>query len=426
MSSKDILYDLVIVGGGAAGLAAGVAYGRRMSGARVALIEKEQKPGRKLLATGNGRCNLTNINMSEDCYNETARAFVSGVLRRTTPLRLIKSFEELGLLCRSDDALRIYPYSNRASAVLDILMMWIEKTGVELICGAKVESITAGGGFTVKTQDRVFRAKKLILASGGTVQKELGSDGSSYSFAKMLGLKCTPIFPSLAPVSVSDKALSSVKGVRAQAVVTALCGDKCLRSERGELQFNEKNISGICVFQLSRYVNEHFVNKEKYKGIRISADLAPDLTEDEIFAFFVKKRRNLPEIPAGDLFVGFINKKLGVYLYKKAGIEHSGRTLGELTDKELRSLVNITKGCTFTPSAMSDYGSAQVTAGGISLDEVDRNMRVKKYDGLYIVGEALDADGICGGYNLHFAFATGITAGIHAAKNEVKKHDKDK
>ena len=375
MSEKNRNYDLIIVGGGAAGLAAAVAFGRRMGGnARAAVIEKEEKPGRKLLATGNGRCNLTNINMSEDFYNENARAFVRNILQRTTPERLIKSFEQLGLICRTDDAGRVYPYANQASAVLDILMMWIEKTGVEVICGEKVGSIVSAQGYTVTTAEKIYHTKKLILASGGAVQKALGSDGSSYEFAKMLGLK----------------------------------------------------ISGICVFQLSRFVNEHFADKEKYKGIYISADLAPDLTENKLFSILDNKRRDLPDTKADDVFVGIINKKLGLYLCKRSGIVCSGRTVGELTDKELKSLADITKNCSFTPLKMSEYGSAQVTAGGISVDETDRNMRVKKYDGLYAVGEALDVDGMCGGYNLHFAFASGIAAGTAAAKSGGKKNDKNK
>ena len=427
MSEKNRNYDLIIVGGGAAGLAAAVAFGRRMGGnARAAVIEKEEKPGRKLLATGNGRCNLTNINMSEDFYNENARAFVRNILQRTTPERLIKSFEQLGLICRTDDAGRVYPYANQASAVLDILMMWIEKTGVEVICGEKVGSIVSAQGYTVTTAEKIYHTKKLILASGGAVQKALGSDGSSYEFAKMLGLKCESVFPSLAPVIVTDKSLNIVKGVRAQAVVTACCSGKTLVSERGELQFNEKNISGICVFQLSRFVNEHFADKEKYKGIYISADLAPDLTENKLFSILDNKRRDLPDTKADDVFVGIINKKLGLYLCKRSGIVCSGRTVGELTDKELKSLADITKNCSFTPLKMSEYGSAQVTAGGISVDETDRNMRVKKYDGLYAVGEALDVDGMCGGYNLHFAFASGIAAGTAAAKSGGKKNDKNK
>lgn len=411
-------YDVIIVGGGAAGLAAAVALSRRVQNASVAVVEKESKPGRKLLATGNGRCNLTNMDMNESFYNESGRSFVKTVIDRVTPERLIGGFEKLGLVCRRDDALRVYPYANQSSAVLDILMMNAKSRGVEFICGTKVSGISHGkSGFTLDCGEKTLRAKRLILAAGGAVQKALGSDGSSYGFAKMLGLKCTNVFPSLAPIIVGDKDLASIKGVRTQAIVTAKCGEKTLAFERGELQFNEKNISGICVFQLSRFVNEHFAYKEKYKGIYISADLVPDFTEDEIFAFFDKKRRELPEMQACDILVGIINKKLGVYLCKKAGAAYSGRTVGELNDKELRALANVAKNCRFTPSQGSSFDSAQVTAGGISLDEIDRNMRVKKYDGLYAVGESLDVDGKCGGYNLHFAFSTGIIAGTDAAKS---------
>ena len=432
MSESLLEFDVMILGGGAAGLAAAVAFGRRAGGkASFAVIEKEQRLGRKLLATGSGRCNLTNLDMTEEYYNAAARPFVKNMISRVSPERLISSFETLGLLCRPDSAGRVYPCSNQAASVLDVLTLWLESTGGKAFCGCKVESVKkTDEGYLLRTSDKTFLAKTLILASGGAVSKALGSDGSSYRFARDLSLLCEKVYPSLAPVNVADKKLSFVKGVRAAAAVTLEADGKTLAREEGELQFNEKNISGICIFQLSRYVNEFFAlgtaEGKKCRNISVCADLMPDVSEEQLFDTLKKRCGLLPEAKADELLTGVLNKKLGGYILKRCGVPCSGRSLSGVSERELRLIVKTIKRCGFTPSAPSNPDSAQVTAGGIQLSQVDRNMKSKTHDGLYIIGEALDADGLCGGYNLHFAFAGGIIAGTHAAKAEGKKHDKDK
>ncbi len=427
MDNINEQFDLIIIGGGAAGLAAAVSYGkRRGSSSRYAVIEKERKPGRKLLATGSGRCNLTNLDMSEDYYNDSAKAFVSDVISRMTPERLVSEFKKLGLLCKPDEAGRVYPYSNRSDSVLDVLTNWLEHTGAKLFCDTKIDRIEAcAGRFVLYSGNKCFHTEKLILAAGGRVQKNLGSDGSSYEFARQLGLECTPVFPSLAPIIVNDKSLSLAKGVRTAASVSVICGGKKLHTEVGELQFNEKNISGICIFQLSRYVNEYFAGVSNYKKPVIIADLAPDISKNELTDYFYTKQKILPETPVSEMFTGLLNKKLGAYLLKRANISGMDNPISRLSENQLEAIVNIVKECSFEPCAISAENSAQVTAGGVALTEIDRNFRSRKYKGLYIVGEALDADGLCGGYNLHMAFAGGFISGAHAAKEE-KKHDKNK
>ena len=378
-----------------------------MPGAKIVVLEKEQKPGKKLLATGNGRCNLTNLNMSPDCYNPGAEIFIKSVIERVTPEKLIEWLGELGLKCKADSAGRVYPYSNQAATVLDVLLMWIERLGVEIVCGVTAESVIATkDGFSIKSGERVFSAKKLVLSTGGKVQKALGSDGSSYNFAKQLGLKCSPVFPSLAPIPVVDKELRFAKGVRTASVVSLFADGKVLKTETGELQLNEKNISGICIFQLSRYVGEYFSGSSRYKSIVIKADLAPEYTFGEVTDYFRERRKAFPEAQSAELFTGFLNRKLGIYLLRRCKI--ADKPLGTLSDRELRSLAELVKKCSFEPSAMPGEGFAQVTAGGISLSEIGRDFQCKKHPGLYILGEALDVDGICGGYNLHFAFSGAV------------------
>ena len=432
MNDKTQKLDLIILGGGAAGLAAAVAYGRRIGGtSSFAVIEKEEKLGRKLLATGSGRCNLTNMNMSEEYYNASARPFMRTLLSRVTPQRLVASFEALGLICRADPEGRVYPCSNQASSVLDILTLWLEQTGCRVFCGCRAERIRkTDGGFVIEAGEKEFLAKTLILATGGKASKALGSDGSSYKFAQDLSLPCEPVFPSLAPVYVSDKQLPIIKGVRCAADVSLIADGKTVMKESGELQFNEKTVSGICVFQLSRGVNEFLtvktVNGKPCREVTIEADLLPEYSREDISALLAKKCSELPNAPADALFAGVLNRKLGAYIMKKCGVEAKGKTLASVTEAQITALSKAVKQARFTPCAPSSFDSAQVTAGGIPLTETDRNMRSGRHQGLYIIGEALDADGMCGGYNLHFAFAGGITAGAHAAKTEVKNRDKNK
>lgn len=416
-------YDVVIIGGGAAGLAAAVSYSVNSSRPRVLVIEKEKKVGRRLLATGSGRCNLTNLDMSPFYYNENSRPFVEKVISKMPPSELMRYFEKLGLRCRPDSAGRVYPYSNQAASVLDTLLLWCGKKGVEILTETKVERITSGGrGYIVKTNNGEFHADKLILASGGAVQKNLGADGSSYTLAGDMGIAVTSTFPSLAPIPVSDKRLSSVKGVRTAAVVSVAADGKILHTEEGELQFNEKNISGICVFQLSRYVGEYFSKKGRYKNIEIFADIAPDMTEGDLSAYFSIKRKTMPDQPADSLFTGLLNAKLGRYILQRCGDKpnvdkFTGKFIGKFTDKEFAVIIHKMKRLSFVPSSMMGVDSAQVTAGGVKLSEIKDNFESVKYKGLYIVGEALDVDGMCGGYNLHFAFSSGIMAGQNAAKS---------
>ncbi len=429
MNSDFYEYDIIIIGGGAAGLVAAVCCAKKLYGksdARIAVVEKEFKVGKKLLATGNGKCNMTNENMSVDFYNKASRDFLGSILSKYSPDKIISFWNSIGLLCKADPFGRVYPYSGQASSVLDILLLNLKNYGADIFCETEITSIKPEKGkFRLHSKNKTFLSEKVILASGGKVQPNLGSSGSSYLFADMLGLKCTSLFPSLAPVLCSDKDLPMMKGVRVSASVSLEADGAVLLTEQGELQLNEKNISGICVFQLSRAVNEFFAKGEidgrKYKHISINADLMPDHDIREVEKLLKRKIKLLPDLPVSELFTGIINKKAGMYLLKKHNITPSDRPIASLDDGETEILSQGVKSLGFIPSSPSGINSAQVTAGGISLEEIGKNMQSKKYKNLYIIGEALDVDGLCGGYNLHFAFASGIISGNDCADPYRKK-----
>lgn len=429
MDNKILNYDIAIIGGGTAGLVAAVCSAKKLNNGknnkRIALIEKENRVGKKLLATGNGKCNMTNKNMSVEFYNESGRALVKDLISKYSTDKIIAFFNSLGLMCKADSQGRVYPYSAQATAVLDLLRASIDKYSVDTLCDTNITSITkTKKGFKLIADDKTIFAEKVILATGGKASPKLGSNGATYKFAQMLDLKCTPVFPSLVPIKCNSEYLPFLKGIRTFAQVSLVADGQLIHSEQGELQLNQNNISGICIFQLSRFVNEFFTLKsiggKKYKSIAVKVDFMPDYSLDQVESMLFRRRKQMGEITLEEYFTGMFNKKIGQFLMKKLNILPLKREVYTLSDYEIEMLARQIKGCDFIPSGLSDMETAQVTAGGIEVSEVDKNMQSIRLNGLYIVGEALDVDGFCGGYNLHWAFTSGIVAGNHVA-NSYKK-----
>lgn len=425
MENKILNYDIVIIGGGTAGLVAAVCSAKKLNSGkhkrRIALVEKENRVGKKLLATGNGRCNMTNENMSPDFYNESGRALVKPLISKYSTDKIIAFFNSLGLICKSDSQGRVYPYSAQATAVLDLLRTNIDKYSVDTMCETNITAITkTKNGFKISSPDKTVFADKVILATGGKASPKLGSDGATYKFAQMLNLKCTPVFPSLVPIKCSSEYLPFLKGIRTFSEVSLIADGKLIHKEQGELQLNQNNISGICIFQLSRFVNEFFTLKSiggiKYKKLTVNVDFMPDFSLDELESILFRRRKQMGDVSLEEFFTGMFNKKIGQFLLKKLKIAPLKRDAYTLSDNELRAFAREIKSCDFIPSGLSDMDSAQVTAGGIDVSEVDKNLESVHLRGLYIVGEALDVDGFCGGYNLHWAFTSGTVAGNHAAE----------
>lgn len=423
MSKVNMDIDIAIIGGGAAGLAAAVSAGRKnfyeKKNKRIVIVDKEKRVGKKLLATGNGRCNLTNENMSEEFYNGSCKKLVADILQKYDTDSITAFFNSIGIACKSDTQGRVYPNSEQASAVLDLLRINAARFGVNELCETCVQSITPmGRNFKIDCDDKVIYSKNVILATGGKAQPKLGSNGSTYKFAKMLDLKCSSIFPSLAPVKVQSEFIPFLKGVRTSANVMLMADGRLVHKESGELQFAQSGLSGICIFQLSRFVNEFFAAKtvkgKSVKDISVIVDLMPGFTLDELENFLFKRKKQLSFITLDEFFTGLLNKKIGQCLLKELKLLPLTKTADKLRSYEIVSLAKLIKSWQFVPSGMSEMDLAQVTAGGIISSEIDENMRCSKYGNLYIAGEALDADGLCGGYNLHWAFASGIIAGISA------------
>lgn len=383
--------DVAVIGGGASGIMAAIFAAR--GGKKVAVLEKNPRVGKKILATGNGRCNFTNYNAKAEDYNWD---FVRCALEKFSPCDTIAFFRELGLLSRIEAEGRVYPISGQATAVLDVLRLELSRLKVSVLTEFDVGKIEKDGdGFRIFGGNQTVIAKKVIVATGGMASPKSGSDGKGYALLKKLGHSVTELVPSL----VQLKTEKSIGGVRAYGRVTVASG----KSDTGEIQFNNYGISGIPVFGLAKHVK---------KGEAVYIDLLPDYTEDEVTEIL----KNKPVQAMDTYLIGILNKALGQMLLKECGISPLSRMSDTLSDKEIRTISKKIKAWRFDVTGTMPWENAQVTAGGIKLSEVDENtMESKLVRNLYITGELLDIDGPCGGYNLQWAWSSGALAGSEAS-----------
>ncbi|MGN0479041.1 MAG: NAD(P)/FAD-dependent oxidoreductase [Hominenteromicrobium sp.] len=419
--------EVVILGGGAAGLMASCAAARILKrNGSVLLLEGNPKLGRKLLATGNGRCNLTNLNVSPGHYHGDAAAAVP-LLEKYTPEAVIAAFRDMGLITKADDEGRVYPRSLQAAAVLAVLRRSAEESGVTCMLGSPASSVRkAGRGFRVQCADSgEIEAARCILACGGAASPKHSCSADGYAFAKALGHTVTPLYPALTQLLCRGKVFKSLAGMRCAARAALLADGKEICAESGEVLFTETGLSGICVFGLSVYAGEFFalgtVGGKAHRALSVSLDCLPDWSFTELCDYILEMRTAYPNRMAGELLDGLLNMRVGSALVQAAGIDPA-RSAKFVAPGQMQKLAALTKAWRFEVTGTKSWQDAQITAGGIPLKELDPlTMRSKKTDGLYLAGEMLNVHGDCGGYNLHFAWATGLAAGEAAAKSILKE-----
>lgn len=389
-NKKKVKIDVAVIGGGASGIMAAIFAAR--CGKKVCILEKNPRIGKKILATGNGRCNFTNINAKAEDFNSE---FVRFALERFSPKDVISFFEEIGLLSKTEAEGRVYPLSGQATAVLDVLRLELSRLSVKEIVDFDVQRIEkSGDGFVIFSKNERVEAKKVVVATGGMASPKSGSDGKGYELLKAFGHHTTRLVPSL----VQLKTEKSIGGVRAYGKVTTQSG----KSDIGEIQFNNYGISGIPVFGLAKYVK---------KGESVFLDLLPDYTEEDV----VKILKSRPKQTMETYLIGILNKALGQLLLKECGISPLSRMSDTLSSDEIAKIAKKIKAWRFDVTGTMPWDNAQVTAGGIELCEVNpETMESKLCKNLYVTGEVLDIDGPCGGYNLQWAWASGKLAGSEA------------
>lgn len=401
---------IVVIGGGASGLVAGIIAGR--NGADVLILEHKEKVGKKILATGNGRCNFTNEYMTESCFRSENKERVGTVLNKFGTQETLCFFETLGILPKNKNGY-YYPKSNQAAAILDVLNMELKRQQVEIICNSHVTKITKAKQFKIVSSTGIYMADSVILATGGKAAASLGSDGSGYSLVKEFCHTIAPVVPALVQLHGNGTFFKQIAGVRADAKVSLYVDKRLWGEDTGEVQFTDYGISGIPVFQISRFASLALYRK---KIPKVRLDFFPEFTREELSTLFEKRIRQNAEKKAGEFLIGMLNKKLMPILLRASGVRE--RTIISEVEKErVERLIDKCKGFEIEITETNSFEQAQVCAGGVRLNEIDINTMESLYEkDLYITGELLDVDGICGGYNLQWAWATGYLAGENAAR----------
>ena len=378
-----------IIGAGASGMAAALAAAEN-PGNQVILLERQARVGRKLAATGNGRCNLTNLHASERGYHGEDASFVNMAISAFDPEKTLEWFSSLGLFTVAEDSGRVYPYSDQANSVVDVLRFALEKPNIQLETGFEVEKVKkTATGFRVEGADGAFECDKLIVACGGLAGTKLGGTMSGYKILRSLGHKCTKLRPTLVQIKSSWGGFAGLKGVRANCHAQILHNGVVFAESEGELQMTEFGVSGPVIFEISRDVCQGS------GSWACRMDFLPHLTEDILKAELIRRRTG--KLSAGDLLTGILHNRLGRVLTQAAGVS-AHVPIAQLEDWELDAVCRCVKSFEVPLTEPMGMDSAQVTAGGILTAEFDSStMESRIVPGLYACGEVLDIDGDCGG-----------------------------
>ncbi len=397
-----------IVGGGASGMAAALAAAEN-SETEVLLFERQARLGRKLLATGNGRCNLTNMASGKTGYHGNDSSFAVPALTAFSPADTRKWFQGLGLYTVAEPSGRVYPYSDQANSVVDVLRFALERENIHQYLGFEVQTVRRKEkGFLVESQERQIYCDRLIIACGGLAGTKLGGSMSGYRLLKKLGHSITALRPALVQIKSGWGGLAGLKGVRANCHAAILRDGVETASSTGELQFTEYGLSGPVIFEISRDVC-HGGGEW-----RCRLDFLPDISEKELLAELL--RRKTTALPTSEILTGILHNRLGRVLTKAAGLPGSGM-VRDIPQSALYALRDCVKRFEIPLTEPLGMDSAQVTAGGAVTADFDPDtMESRRVQGLYACGEVLDIDGDCGGYNLQWAWSSGRCAGLNAGK----------
>ena len=398
-----------VIGAGASGMTAALTAARL--GHEVTLYERQARVGRKLMATGNGRCNLTNTGAGPSNYHGEAPDFVRPALEAFPSEAALDFFRGLGLLAREEWGGRVYPLSNSANSVVDVLRQGLDAAGVELIAGDRVRELKRGGsGYSVTTESgdkRSFDA--VVVACGGLAGEKLGGGRDGYELLKALGHTRTALRPALVQITTEPMYPRSLKGIKADCALRVFSRGGLLASSCGELLFTETGVSGPAAFDVSRAVSEAGDAK-----MELEIDFLRDYTPAEVLAHLQNRAKTAPELPASELLTGSVHNRLGRMLIKYADVEASA-PLSVLSERELRTVAGACKRFKLPVRGTEGFANAQVTAGGIRTSEFDpHTLESRLCPRLFACGEVLDIDGDCGGYNLQWAWSSGRLAGLLA------------
>lgn len=403
---------VTVIGGGAAGMMAAITSARE--GARVTILEHKERIGKKILSTGNGRCNFTNTYQTPACYRSDNRDFAWNIIQKFNVEKTISFFKELGIYPKDRNGY-LYPYSDQAAAILEVLQIEVAKLDICVMTEINVLDIQpVKKGIRITTDKKTITADSVILACGSKAAPVTGSDGSGYQLAKLFGHRIVPVLPALVQLRCAEKFYKSISGVRVQGTVEIYADDIFLASDTGEIQLTNYGISGIPVFQVSRYAAKALYQKQSVTAV---LNFMPDMNKDE-FLLFLKERITLcPYKTLDEFFTGVFPKKLCELWIRLSRLPKEMR-VSDLSGEQLEKLVLLIQHLRTHITETNSFEQAQICCGGVDTTEINPDTLESNYvPGIYFAGELLDVDGICGGYNLQWAWSSGFVAGKEAAGN---------
>ena len=403
---------VAVIGGGAAGMMAAITAARE--GVKVTILEHKDRIGKKILSTGNGRCNFTNTYQTPACYRSDNRDFAWNIIQKFNVEKTISFFKELGIYPKDRNGY-LYPYSDQAAAILEVLQIEIAKLDICVMTEINVLDIQpVKRGIRVTTDKKTITVDSVILACGSKAAPVTGSDGSGYQLAKLLGHRIVPVLPALVQLRCAEKFYKSISGVRVQGTVEIYADDISLASDTGEIQLTNYGISGIPVFQVSRYVAKAIYQKQSVTAV---LNFMPDMNKDEFLSFLQERITLCPHKTLDEFFTGIFPKKLCELWIRLSRLPKEMRVF-DLSGEQLEKLVLLIQHLRTHITETNAFEQAQICCGGVDTTEINPDTLESNYvPGIYFAGELLDVDGICGGYNLQWAWSSGFVAGREAAGN---------
>ena len=410
--------DIAVIGGGAAGLAAAIFCARRSGGARVCVFEKQARVGKKLLATGNGTCNISNIHADVTHYHGNDPSFAEYALGRFSPADASAFFSSVGVRTVIREDGRVYPLCAMASAVLDCLRMELDRLGVRVVCDETIGRILPQkNGVRLVGNNGTYDCSRVIVAAGGAASSSLGGCNDGYALLCGLGHTKTPLFPAIVQIRTEREAVKAVKGIRVDAALHLIRDGNRVAAAEGEILFADYGVSGPAAMMIGRHAADW--ERRKKGTLSLVIDVLPTLTAEQVNEE-IDRRCRFNGMLLEDMLTGLLQKRLGQTLIKASGLSPLSRTAASLTEAEKTRLCRVLKGFTLEVVGSAGMNAAQVTAGGIATEEFDpETMRSLKNPNVFAVGEVLDIDGDCGGFNLQWAWSSAFVAATAATEDIV-------
>ncbi len=399
----DNMKKVTIIGAGAAGLMTSIYLKeqaiKNKRDLEVVLLEKNDRVGKKILSTGNGKCNFSNTFLEPRYYNNPD--FVKPILESFSYANLQEWFNQKGLISKVDKEGRIYPITESASSVLDIFRLELEKNSIHVMTSFNVAYIKSkGSGYVVSDGKNNIYTDYLVIATGGLSAPILGSTGDGHRILKDMGVSLTKMQPGLVGVKTNKESIRSLSGLRMKSLVKLYEENKLIHEELGEIQFKDDGISGIVIMNIASKIKTPI-------NTLLVVDMLPSLEDSEILSYLLKKQQDYGNFYINQLLVGLLPNILALKILKDLGFKDSVK-IKHLHKEDLNKIIKAIKNYQFKVVSLYGYDRSQVTVGGIDLKEVNNNLELIKLPNVFLCGEILDIDGMCGGYNLHFAFASAV------------------